>query len=235
MAQHAHPEHSGSTLTLLRVEPYEHRGIAITSPAVDADGWISDDWSGYGDNTPPPLAWSAVIEAQSYALVVEDPDAPQVEPFIHWLIWNIPGAATGLPQGVEQTAHPSDPKGAIQGRNGMGRFGWFGPRPPEGHGVHHYHFQLFALSAPLDGMGPNTTLPELVNALKGLTIASGELVGLYERRGPGDLEAPGATGSYGEDAGSADRYERENGRGGLDADDPDLHAPHTPDGEVKRS
>src|SRR5690606_40624535 len=58
-------------------------------------------------------------------------------------------------------------------------YGWFGPRPPAGHGLHHYYFQLFALDAPLD-MGPQTPLAELLNALKGHTIAQGELVATYE-------------------------------------------------------
>jgi hypothetical protein len=69
----------------------------------------------------------------------------------------------------------------VQGNNSAGEVGYFGPRPPDGHGVHHYHFQVFALSNRLD-MGPETSFQELTNALKGSTLAEGELVGLYERR-----------------------------------------------------
>lgn len=234
MAQHDQPAHSGSTLSIMRVHPYAHRGIAVTSPALDAEGRIGEAWSAYGDNIPPALGWSAVIEAQSYVLIVEDPDAPQAEPFVHWLLWNIPGGATSLPRGLAPTARPEGMEGVVQGRNDAGGHGWYGPRPPEGHGVHRYHFQLFALSAALD-FGPETQLAELVNALKGLTIASGELVGTYERPDPvADAVSPGCTGSYGADPHTATAEERKTGRGGLDGDDRDRHAPHTPDGEVRQ-
>ena len=236
MAQHDTPEHSGSTLTILRVEPYEHRGIALASPALDMDGKIDDRFSAYHDDEVPALSWSAVIEAQSYALVVEDPDAPMAEPFVHWLLWNIPGTATEIPAGLSRVARPPELPGAVQGANSGGKPGWHGTQPPPGHGLHHYHFQLFALSATLDHLGPNTTLPELVNSLKGLTIASGELVGTYERAAEGmaDAPSPGRTGSYGQDAHAADAADTASGRAGLDDDDRDRHAPHNEDGTVQR-
>lgn len=220
MSAHAKPPpaHAGGALTLQRVIPYEHRGLALASPALNADGWIDDRYSAWFDDLAPTLAWSEVLEAESYALVVEDPDAPGDSPFIHWLVWNIPGAAKALPE-LSREPRPPELEGVVQGRNSGGGFGWHGAKPPEGHGVHHYHFQLFALSASLPHLGPETPLAELVNALKGLTIASGELVGLYERRDP--LEAP---------APYADQHQ--DARGGLDEDDVDRHAPHTPDGEV---
>ena len=70
------PEHSGSALTIQRVQPYERRGIAVASSAIGADGYIDDRFSAYIDDQVPPLSWSAVIEARSYVLIVEDPDAP---------------------------------------------------------------------------------------------------------------------------------------------------------------
>jgi len=168
--------------------------------------------------------------------VVEDPDAPMAEPFVHWLLWNVPGTATELPAGLSRVVRPPELPGAVQGHNSGGKLGWHGTQPPEGHGVHHYHFQLFALSATLDHLGPNTSLEELVNALKGLTIASGQLVGTYERPGPGDVASPGRTGSYGREPSNEHppRGEVAEGRGGLDADDPDRHAPHDEDGDVRR-
>lgn len=173
------PAHSGKAITLQKVRPYEGETIVVTSDAVDVDGWIDPIFSHDGDNVSPPLAWTMVQSAQTYALVVEDPDAPREDPVIHWLMWNIPGEATSLPQGVVNAARPVTPQQAVQGKNTDGDFGYMGPKPPKGHGVHHYHFQLFALSTRLE-MGPETTLPELLNALKANTIASGELVGLFE-------------------------------------------------------
>jgi Raf kinase inhibitor-like YbhB/YbcL family protein len=190
MSQASTPAHSGASLTLQRIQPYEHRGIAVVSDAIGPDGRIDDRYSAYFDDLVPDLSWSAIIEAQSYALVVEDPDAPMDQPFIHWLLWNIPGTATAIPAGLSRTARPSELPGAIQGHNSGGKVGWHGTQPPEGHGLHHYHFQLFALSATLDHLPPQTGLAELVDVLKGLTIASGEVVGTYERVAPIDVASP---------------------------------------------
>jgi hypothetical protein len=220
------PDHSGAALTIQRVQPYERRGIAVASSAIKPDGFIDDRYSAYFDDEVPGLSWSAVIEARSYVLIVEDPDAPMDQPFVHWLLWNIPGEATEIPAGLSRTEHPAELVGAVQGRNSGGTVGWHGTRPPEGHGVHHYHFQLFALTDPLE-LPPKTTLQELVDVLKGQAIASGEAVGLYERKAAGDAQAPS------EPAHGAAR-DAELGRGGLDSDDVDRHAPHNDDGGVKR-
>lgn len=233
---HSTSPHAGAPLTIQAVAPLAQRTLVMRSTALDADRWIDPIFSADGENRSPPLSWTAVLEAESFALVVEDPDAPGDEPFIHWLIWDIPGTATALPRGIEAAAHPGEPAGAVQGRNGRGGYGWFGPRPPLGHGVHRYHFQLFALGKRL-GMGPETGPKELVNAVKGSVIACGELVGLFENRDPvADAPSPGRTGSYGAEPSNvqATAHEAEAGRGGLDADDPDRHAPHDPDGEVRR-
>ncbi|MEI9963836.1 MAG: YbhB/YbcL family Raf kinase inhibitor-like protein [Caulobacteraceae bacterium] len=122
-----------------------------------------------------------MLEAESFVLVLEDPDAPREQPFVHWLIWNIPGTAVGLPRGVptEPRIKDGELKGAVQGRNDAGVFGYYGPKPPPGHGVHHYHFQLFALDKTLP-MEPTTPLAELLNALKRDSIAKADLIGTYE-------------------------------------------------------
>ncbi len=235
MAQHDTPEHSGASLTIQRVHPYEHRGIALASSAIGTDGGLGDLYSAYYDDVAPDLSWSAVIEAQSYALVVEDPDAPMAQPFVHWLMWNIPGKAIAIPQGLPRTARPDELPGAVQGRNSGGSVGWHGTKPPQGHGLHHYHFQLFALSAPLDHLRPDASLADLVDVLKGLTIASGELIGTYERKDPvSDAASTGRTGGYGSDPHADTARETQTGRGGLDEDDLDRHAPHNSSGEVQR-
>jgi Raf kinase inhibitor-like YbhB/YbcL family protein len=229
------PAHAGGSLTIQRLEPFEHRGVAVVSDALDAEGRIADRYSAYHDDEVPGLSWSAVLEAETYVLVVEDPDAPREKPFVHWIIWNIPGKATAIPAGLPRVERPADLPGAVQGLNSAGRPGWYGTQPPPGHGVHHYHFQLFALSERLDHLAPDTPLEELVNVLKGMTVASGELVGTYERLDPArDAPAPGRTGGYGDNPYSDTEREETSGRGGLDADDLDRHAPHTPDGEVER-
>jgi hypothetical protein len=174
-----HPDHSGETITIHKVDPILSTGVVVATTGQRADGRLEDRHSGYHDNISPPLTWTAVPDAKTWAVVVEDPDAPQEHPFVHWMIWNIPGDARGLPEGLPNTPALVTPQGALQGRNGMHGPGYFGPRPPVGHGLHHYYFQVFALDDAID-MGPETSLPDLLNALKGRTLASGELVATYE-------------------------------------------------------
>jgi len=213
---HTAPRRSGAALTILRVSPYQQGAVALVSPALDAEGYIDDRYSAWFDDLVPAVSWAPVLEADTYVLLVEDPDAPTPRPFVHWLIWNIPGTAEGVPAGLPRVARPPELPGAVQGLNSAGVHGWHGTKPPEGHGVHRYHFQLFALSGRLDHLKPDAELETLVDALKGMTIASGEIVGLYERRDPLATPAPAA----------------EDPRAGLDEDDVDRHAPHGPDGEV---
>jgi Raf kinase inhibitor-like YbhB/YbcL family protein len=235
MAQHDTPKHSGGSLTIQRVQAHPPRGILLASPALGEAGRIDDRYSAYYDDLVPGLSWSAVLEAQAYALVVEDPDAPMDRPFVHWLLWNIPGTAREIPGGLTRTAYPPELPGAVQGHNTAGLEGWHGTKPPPGHGVHHYHFQLFALNAPITHLSPNAGLEDLTDTLKGLTMASGELIGTYERRDPiGDAPSLGRTGGYGTNAFADTAHETATGRGGLDEDDLDRHAPHSPDGVVRR-
>jgi Raf kinase inhibitor-like YbhB/YbcL family protein len=183
MSQTPQAEHSGEAITILKVEPILNTGVVVTTTAQGTDGRLEDRYSAYHDNVSPPLRWTAVPDAKAWAVIVEDPDAPQAHPFIHWMIWNIPGEARGLPEGLPNTAALVTPQGAIQGRNGQHGLGYFGPRPPVGHGLHRYYFQVFALDDTMD-MGPETPLADLLNALKARTLASGEMVATYEAPTP---------------------------------------------------
>lgn len=179
---HPHPEHSGEALTIMKVNPILPTGITLTSTAVSPDGRLADQHSAYFDNLSPPLRWHSVPDVKAWAIVVEDPDAPREQPFVHWMIWNIEGEVQHLDQGVPNRDVLPTPQAAIQGKNDMGGYGWFGPRPPPGHGVHRYYFQIFALDdfIPMDS---DTPLKQLLNALKGNTIAKGEMMATYEAPG----------------------------------------------------
>ena len=189
------PEHSGGVIAILQVHPYEGAAVVVTSPAVDVEGRLDPVHAHAGDDTSPALVWNMVPDAQSWAVIVQDPDAPRTELPLHWAVWDLPAASTGLPQGIEKTARPATPQGAVQGMNVRGEHGWAGPKPPPGHGLHRYHFQVFAVGKTL-GLDPSTTLVELVGALKGTTVASGELIATFETADPQDLDSPGRTGSY---------------------------------------
>lgn len=177
--QDRHPEHSGESITIMRVDPILDTGIVVTSAAQAPDGRLADRHSAYHDNISPPLQWSNVPDVKAWAIVVEDPDAPRELPFVHWMAWNIEGGLNAIPEGVGNDPAPVTPQGMVQGRNDMGGYGWFGPRPPAGHGAHRYYFQVFALNDRVE-MGPETPLNELLNALKARTLAKGEMMATYE-------------------------------------------------------
>ena len=174
------PQHSPEALTLGRIQPRTGGGIELTSEAFPDEGAIDLRHSSYGDNLSPPLRWTPVEGAGAYAIVLEDPDAPMEKPFVHWMIWNIPGQVTSLSEGLPNNAQLVTPQDAVQGKNDNDSFGYFGPRPPQGHGVHHYHFQIFALDGPLT-LHTDADLRALTNAMQGRVIADGELVGTYEQ------------------------------------------------------
>ncbi|HVN37488.1 MAG TPA: YbhB/YbcL family Raf kinase inhibitor-like protein [Myxococcota bacterium] len=155
-------------------------GIEVRSSAFAANTPIPDRFSAYHDNQSPPLEWSGAPErTQALVLVVEDPDAPGAEPFVHWLVTGVPASTHALPAGPPDLPALSALGDARQGMTSVGRAGWFGPRPPPGH-AHHYHFQVFALDAPL-GIPPGFDREVLLAAMKGHVLARGDLVGTYER------------------------------------------------------
>lgn len=161
------------------------QGIKPTSTAFGSGEPIPKKYTGDGQDVSPPLAWQeAPAGTRQWALICDDPDAPTDEPWVHWVIYGLPASVRSLPEGVKTTAQLSDPKGALQGKNSWpdGRtVGYRGPAPPKGHGVHHYHFKLYALDAELK-QSPGLTKNELLKAIDGKTLATGELVGTYERK-----------------------------------------------------
>jgi Raf kinase inhibitor-like YbhB/YbcL family protein len=137
-------------------------------------------YSEYADGVSPPLAWNAVAGAKSYAIIMEDPDAPQ-KPFVHWLAWNIPASVTSLPEGVQEQPRLTEPDGVLQGRTTRGSTGYYGPRPPVGDPAHHYHFQVFALDTVL-ALPFGADRDQLVKALEGHVLAKGVVVGRYAQQ-----------------------------------------------------
>ena len=157
--------------------------MTITSTAFENGQPIPAKYTGEGEDVSPPLAWTGVPDgAQQLALICDDPDAPTDEPWVHWVIYGLAATTTDLPEGVPAAETVDDPP-AVQGVNGWpGRvIGYGGPMPPPGHGVHHYHFKLYALDAAL-GLAPGQSEAELLAAMDGHILATGELIGTYQRR-----------------------------------------------------
>jgi Raf kinase inhibitor-like YbhB/YbcL family protein len=132
-----------------------------------------------GQDISPPLAWSGLpTGTRSLALIVDDPDAPDPAApkmtWVHWVLYNLPVAATGLPQGV---AHL--PAGTAEGLNDWQRTGYGGPCPPIGR--HRYVHKLYALDTVLPDLH-NPTKAKLEKAMAGHILEKTELVGTYQKR-----------------------------------------------------
>jgi Raf kinase inhibitor-like YbhB/YbcL family protein len=155
--------------------------LELTSPSFAAGAEIPRRHTCEGDDTSPELHWTGVPEdAKSLVLIVDDPDAPDPAApkmtWVHWVLYDIPPAARGLPEGVSAAKLPA---GTRQGKNDWGRSGYGGPCPPIGR--HRYFHKLYALSEPLgDLSGPGKA--ELERAMRGRVLAQAELVGTYEKR-----------------------------------------------------
>ncbi len=168
-------------------------GLVVSSTAFKNNETIPANYTADGKNVSPPLSWSGAPSAtREFALILDDPDAPTPQPFVHWVIYKIPSTATGLPEGVPMgpAVKAGGAAGALQGPTGFALFarpgsqppdpGYRGPAPPPGK-PHHYTFKVYALNAPLDAK-EGLTKDALLKEMEGKIVAQGELVGLYERK-----------------------------------------------------
>jgi Raf kinase inhibitor-like YbhB/YbcL family protein len=131
-----------------------------------------------GDNSSPPLSWnSPPAGAESFNLVLEDPDAPGGT-FIHWVLYDLPASARDLAASVPQQGDL--PNGARQGRNDFGKLGYGGPCPPPGR-AHRYYFRLYALDRKT-GLGAGASRADLERVMRGHVLARAEFMGRYKRR-----------------------------------------------------
>jgi hypothetical protein len=151
--------------------------FVLTSPAFSDGERIPDRYTCVGEDVSPPLRWEGVPEGtKSFALVVEDPDAPGGT-FIHWVLYNLPATISELAEGVPRTERLAS--GALQGVNDFGVVGYRGPCPPPG-APHRYFFILRALDVELD-LKPGATKAQLERASQGHVLAEAELMGKYSR------------------------------------------------------
>lgn len=161
----------GGTLTALE----------LTSPSFTAMGEIPRRHTCEGEDVSPELRWSGVPDgARSLVLIVDDPDAPDPAAprmtWVHWVLYDIPPEAAGLPESVSAAKLPP---GTKQGTNDWKRSGYGGPCPPVGR--HRYFHKLYALDTELGDLG-QPTKAELERAMQGKLIAQAELVGTYQKR-----------------------------------------------------
>jgi len=151
--------------------------LRLTSTAFGDGEDIPRAHSRDGGDVSPPLLWSgAPASTASFALVCDDPDAPRGT-WVHWVLYDLPPEATGLPAGSGKTKRSS---AGVAGTNDYGEPGWGGPAPPRGHGTHHYEFRLYALDRML-GLPAGASKDELLRAMKGRVLAEARLTGTYRR------------------------------------------------------
>ena len=165
--------------------------MQLTSPAFGDGGPIPRQYTEDGNNSSPPLRWEEVPEAAAeLVLIVDDPDAPSEQPFVHWVVYKIPADTEGMPASVPHEEQLVSPPGALQGLNDFSRnsLGYGGPAPPRGHGVHQYNFTLYAIDEPLD-LGPGMTKDAVLEAMAGHVLEQAHYVGTYERTESGEAEA----------------------------------------------
>ncbi len=152
--------------------------LLLASPVFSPGGAIPSEYTCDGTDISPPLTWSGLPAAtQSLVLIVEDPDAPSGT-FRHWAAFDIPPSATGLAAGYGSNRPAT---GFREARNDFGTPDYGGPCPPKGHGVHHYHFRLFAISRPTLDLTPSASAFDVLQAAQSYVIQQTELTGTYRR------------------------------------------------------
>ncbi len=154
--------------------------LSLSSPAFAHNGEIPVNFTCQGNDVSPPLEWEGVPDnAVSLVLIVDDPDAPDPEApkmtWVHWVLYNIPPTAAGLP---EKVASSDLPDGTEEGTNDWGRTGYGGPCPPIGR--HRYFHKLYALDKAIEGL-QQPTKADLEAAMQGHIIAQAELIGTYQK------------------------------------------------------
>jgi Raf kinase inhibitor-like YbhB/YbcL family protein len=143
---------------------------------------IPRQYTGEGEDESPPLEWVNVPRnTREFVLICEDPDAPQAKPWVHWLMYKIPGEVRKIPPSLPRNERLTLPPNAIQGKNSFGSIGYGGPMQPVGHGPHHYYFRLYALGSELP-LKAGATKDEILAAMEGHVLGFTELLGIYERK-----------------------------------------------------
>jgi hypothetical protein len=156
--------------------------LTLSSTSFTHQGEIPSLYTCEGKDISPPLAWSGAPEkTKSFALIVDDPDAPDPKApkrvYVHWVLYNLPASANGLAEAVKPEKLPARTK---EGKNDWGRTGYGGPCPPIGR--HRYFHKLYALDTVLADLG-TPTKKELEAAMEGHVLARAELIGTYHKTG----------------------------------------------------
>ena len=153
------------------------KSMTLTCPGIVEGQTIRRTYTADGADVSPALHWShAPVGTKSFAVTCRDSDAPRGT-FIHWVIYNIPGNASGVPEGLPRQEQLPD--GSIQGMNDFQETGYIGPKPPPAR-THNYHFELTALDSMLP-FETRVTAVRLHELMKNRILATAKLSGTYRR------------------------------------------------------
>ena len=151
--------------------------LAVSSSVFQEGGKIPAKYTCEGQDVSPAITWGEPpAETQSFALIMDDPDAPGGV-FTHWVLFNLPADSRELPEAMPTQAQLPD--GSLQGKNDFGKTGYGGPCPPSGR-PHRYQFTLYALDQPLD-LKAGASKKSVIDAMQGHILAQGRLTGTYQR------------------------------------------------------
>jgi Raf kinase inhibitor-like YbhB/YbcL family protein len=159
--------------------------MTFTTPAWADGGQIPLKHTQAGEELSPPFTWSNVPDGtETFVLIARDLDAATgngTDDLLHWMLWNIPGSARSLPEGVPQG--PQLPDGTRQ-ISVSGPY-YRGPGAPASGPPHHYVFELYALDGPIAvpavGQSPPQTRAAVLAAMAGRVRGKGVYVGLFKR------------------------------------------------------
>lgn len=170
-------------LFIVTMTPNANGGNPMAFTLKSADfkdgGAIPRQFTCDGDDISPELSWTdPPAGVLSYAMIVEDPDAP-MGTFLHWVVYDIPAEWKGLKKGM--TGTDGKDKGVKQGKTDFGAPGWGGPCPPKRHGNHRYIFTLKALDTPALGLPNAAERFDVEKAMDGHILAQSRLIGIYQR------------------------------------------------------
>jgi Raf kinase inhibitor-like YbhB/YbcL family protein len=149
--------------------------FTLESSAFKNQGEIPAKYTCEGQDISPPLRWKgAPAGTKSFAIIVDDPEAPgPAAPWVHWILYNIPADVASLPEDIH-----APPKGAHEGLNDWKASGYRGPCPPIGR--HHYHHKIYALDTMLPDL-EKSTKADLERAMKGHILGEADLVATYQK------------------------------------------------------
>jgi Raf kinase inhibitor-like YbhB/YbcL family protein len=163
-------------------EKKKMEALTIRSSAFQSGDPIPQKYTAFGEGISPPLEWSEPpAGTKSLVLILDDPDAPSAQPFVHWVLYDIPANVRTLDAGIAAQERLAKPAGALHGMNSRKTIGYFGPMPPQNDPPHHYHFRLYALDTQLN-LKPGATREAVDKALTGHVLAAGGLVGTVQRK-----------------------------------------------------